>query len=80
MWLSSHQNLYEEVALNAPSHNNGLKSHNLVIKKEVTIRERLPLSHFMNQCIETVEKWSNQYKKERKFIIENEFKRTLQAL
>ena len=68
MWLSSRQNWYEGVAINIPSHNNGLESHKLVIKKEETFRERMPLSRFMKQCIDSVEKWSNQYKNDREFI------------
>jgi hypothetical protein len=58
MWLSSHQNWYEGVAINTPSHNNGLE----------TFRERMLLSRFMKQCIDSVEKWSNQYKNDREFI------------
>jgi hypothetical protein len=70
MWLSSHQNWYEGVAFNTPSHKNGLESHNLVIKKEETFRERMPLPRFIQQCIDSVEKWSKQYaNKDREFII-----------
>ena len=34
MWFSKHQNWYEGIAINTPSQNNALESHNLVIKKE----------------------------------------------
>lgn len=61
MWFSTHSNWYEGCALKTPSHNNALESHNLVIKKEETFRERMPLSRFLQQCIESVEKWSKQY-------------------
>jgi hypothetical protein len=61
MWLSTHQNWYEGIAHNTPSQNNGLESWNHVIKKEETFRERMPLSAFLQQCIDSVEKWSKQY-------------------
>ncbi len=51
MWFSSHWHWYEGVALSTPSHNNGQESHNLVVKKEETFRERMPLSRFFHQCI-----------------------------
>ena len=70
MWFSSHQNWYEGAAIKNPPHNNGLESHNLVLKEEETFRERLPLSRFLQQCIETVEKWSKQYaNNDREFFI-----------
>ena len=52
MWFSSHQN-YEGAASFTPSHNNALESHNLVLKKEETFRERLRLSRFFQLCIES---------------------------
>ena len=55
--FSTHHNWYEGTANNTPSQNNALESHNLVIKKEDTFRERIPLSRFLQQCLETVEKW-----------------------
>jgi hypothetical protein len=61
MWLSTHQNWNEGIAHNTPSQNNGLESWNLVIKKEGTFRERMPLSAFLQQCIDSVVKWSKQY-------------------
>lgn len=42
-WLSTHRNWYEGAAPFTPSTNNSLESFNLVIKKEITFRER---SHF----------------------------------
>ncbi len=68
-WFSTHQNWYEGVALSTPSQNNGLESHNLVIKKEETFRERMPLSRFLQQCLDSVEKWSKQYANKDKHFI-----------
>jgi hypothetical protein len=61
MWFSTHQNWYEGIANNTPTQNNALESYNLVIKKDDIFRERMPLSRFLRQCLETVEKWSKQY-------------------
>jgi len=60
-WLTTHQNWYEGVACNTPSQNNALESFNLVIKKEDTLRERLPLSRYFQLCLDSVKKWSKQY-------------------
>lgn len=69
-WLSTHRNWYEGAALFTPSTNNALESFNLVIKKEITFRERLPLSRFLNVAKTAVETWSSQYKnKDRIFSI-----------
>jgi hypothetical protein len=62
-WFSTHQNWYEGLALSTPSENNGLESHNLVIKKEETFRERMPLSRYLQQRLDSVEKLSTQYAK-----------------
>jgi hypothetical protein len=67
--MSTHQNWYEGIANNTPSQNNALESYNLVIKKEDTFRERMPLSRFLRQCLETVEKWSKQYANNDKVFI-----------
>ena len=32
-----------------------------MIKKEETLRERMPLARFLEQCLITVSKWSKQY-------------------
>lgn len=45
-----------------PSTNNGLESINNVIKKENTIRERLPLGKFNTVLMEMVAGWSLRYK------------------
>ena len=52
------------------SQNNGLESHNLVIKKEETFRERMPLSRFLHQSLQSVEKWSKQYETKDKIFID----------
>ncbi|CAF4494856.1 unnamed protein product, partial [Rotaria magnacalcarata] len=44
-----------------PSTNNALEATNNVIKKEHTLRERLPLSRFKVLAFEIVEKWSKCY-------------------
>lgn len=70
MWLSTHQNWYEGIAEYTPSQNNGLESHNLVIKKEETFRERMPLSRFLHQSLQAVEKWSKQYETQDKLFVD----------
>ena len=70
MWLSTQQNWYEGIAEYTPSENNGLESHNLVIKKEETFRERMPLSRFLHQSLQAVEKWSKQYETNDKIFID----------
>jgi hypothetical protein len=70
MWLSTHQNWYEEIAEYTPSQNNGFESLNLVIKKEETFRERMPLSRFLHQSLQAVEKWSKQYETNDKIFID----------
>jgi hypothetical protein len=70
MWLSTHQNWYEGIAEYTPSQNNGLESHNLVIKKEETFRERMPLSRFLHQSLQAVKKWSKQYETKGKIFID----------
>ena len=69
MWLSTHQNWYEGIASYTPSQNNALESFNLRIKKEETFRERMPLSRFLQQSLESVERWSKEYKSNDKQFI-----------
>lgn len=45
-WLGHHQNWYEGAAIYEVSTNNGLESHNALIKRKVTFRRRLPLNEF----------------------------------
>lgn len=69
MWLSTHQNWYEGIASYTPSQNNALESFNLRIKKEETFRERMPLSRFLQQSLESVERWSKEYQSNDKQFI-----------
>ena len=70
-WFDTHQNWYEGVAARVPSTNNCLESFNLVIKKESTLRERLPLSRFFQLCLIMNENWSRAYENCDKIVIEN---------
>lgn len=49
-----------------PSHNNGLESFNALIKREETLRERMPLSQFLPLCHESVQRWSAEYQHDKK--------------
>jgi hypothetical protein len=49
---------FESRAPGSPSTNNGLEATNNVIKKECTIRERLPMGLFFEKSKEYVEGWS----------------------
>jgi len=62
-WLTTHNEWYEGVGHFTPSTNNGLEATNNVIKKENTLRERLPLSRFKVLAFEIVEKWSKCYER-----------------
>lgn len=61
-WINQNKNWYEGLRLYTPSTNNALESCNGVIKKENTIRERLPLSKFRVILFEMTQGWSNLYK------------------
>ncbi|KAB0790703.1 hypothetical protein PPYR_14849, partial [Photinus pyralis] len=58
-WLGINRFWYEGACARFPSTNNGLESINATIKKEHTLRERLPVGQFM-EALRTslVEKWS----------------------
>lgn len=60
-WLDQHRYWYEGVREKTPSTNNALESCNNVIKKESTLRERLPLATFKVILLEMVNSWSSQY-------------------
>jgi hypothetical protein len=62
-WLATHNEWYEGVGHFTPSTKNGLEATNNVIKKENTLRERLPLSRFKVLAFEIVEKWSKSYER-----------------
>ena len=55
-WFTTHKNWYKGVGSRLESQNNGLEAFNNVIKKEVTLRERLPLGRYLNLCLETCER------------------------
>lgn len=61
-WLEHHRNSYEGVRIFTPSTNNALEASNSVIKKENTLRERLPLSKFRTTVMDMVMSWSNTYR------------------
>jgi len=70
MWLTSHATWYEGFFQNGPSTNNALESFNLVIKKEETLREKMPLSRFTTQCFNMISGWSQQYSRGKQIITE----------
>jgi len=59
-WLTKNPYWYEGAALCQPSTNNGLESTNANIKKEHTLRERLPVGQFLNGAVTLVEGWSER--------------------
>jgi hypothetical protein len=58
-----------EASRKTSSQNNALESQNLVIKEQDNFRERMPLSGFLFQCLETVEKCSKHYANNDKVFI-----------
>lgn len=60
-WLEINRNWYEGSGFLIPSTNNALESWNRVIKDENTLRERLPISHFLQHLFNYVSTWSNHY-------------------
>ena len=59
-WLIKYPNWFEGAAVEQPSTNNGIESTNAIIKKEHTMRERLPVGQFLNCMADMVEKWSRR--------------------
>lgn len=58
-WLGGHSNWLEGAAIYAPSTNNALESHNANIKRNFTLRKRLPLNQFfisMNEMVVSASK------------------------
>lgn len=49
---------YESYLLNNPSANNGLVATNLNIKKQHTLRKRLPLAQFLTAACDIISRWS----------------------
>lgn len=59
LWLSQNLKQFEGAAVGYPSTNNKLESTNAVIKREHTLRERLPVGQFLNSVAELLIKWSS---------------------
>ena len=59
-WLDTLPNWYEGAALGHPSTNYGIESTNSIIKKENTLRERLPVGQFLHCCVDMVKDWSER--------------------
>lgn len=59
-WLKKNKNWYEGAALGYPSTNNGIEATNAIIKKEHTLRERLPVGQFLNCLDNLLLKWSKE--------------------
>ena len=57
-WLNHNRNWYEGFSLKTPSTNNGIEAVNRTLKKENTLRERLPLSRFLTVAENIVRSWS----------------------
>lgn len=60
-WFTTHLGWYEMHAPGVPSTNNALESFNATIKREETLRERMPLSQFLPLCLESSTRWSEPY-------------------
>lgn len=59
-WFLTLPNWYEGAAPGFPSTNNGLEATNAVIKKENTLRERLPVGQFLTCAANMMRRWSQQ--------------------
>lgn len=60
-WIVLLPNWYEGAAVGLPSSNNGVEATNAVIKNEFTLRERLPVGQFLNDCTtKMVKRWSQR--------------------
>lgn len=59
-WFQKYPNWYEGAAPGHPSTNNGVESTNAAIKRENTLRERLPVGQFLTCMAEMVEQWSRR--------------------
>ena len=69
-WFTSHIGWYEGYIenVNIPSTNNALESFNLLIKKEGTFRERLPLRRFLIVASCLARRWSQSYENGKQYI------------
>lgn len=59
-WVDMNPGWYVGVAPGVPCTNNALESTNNVIKREFTLRERLPLSDFLDLLLQIVKVWSEE--------------------
>ena len=59
-WLRKLSYWYEGASLGFPSTNNGVEGTNAVIKRDHTIRERLPVGQFLHNVVDLVRKWSER--------------------
>lgn len=57
-WLQQKSEWYEGAGIGYPSTNNGIEGTNAWIKREQTLRERLPVGQFLNTLVYLLEKWS----------------------
>jgi hypothetical protein len=57
-WVEQNNCWYEGAAPGLPSTNNGIEATNSHIKRENTLRERLPVSQFLSVLFDIVEDWS----------------------
>lgn len=60
-WLGARQNWYEGASVYTPSHNNHVEGTNQAIKRDVTMRERLPMAEFTEAVLEMTRKISMNY-------------------
>lgn len=60
-WLGSRHNWFESASIYTPSHNNHVEGTNQAIKRDVTMRERLPLAEFTEAVLEMTRKISINY-------------------
>lgn len=56
-----HKNWFEGISDIAPSTNNGVESHNALIKRKVTFLRRLPLIEFLNTMLSMTSEISKQF-------------------
>ena len=57
-WVKKNSLWFEGAAVGYPSSNNGLEATNGVIKRDHTLRTRLPVGQFLQSGSELLEKWS----------------------
>jgi hypothetical protein len=58
-WVEKNGSWFEGAGVGYSSTNNGIEATNAVIKRDHTLRARLPVNQFLYSAFELVEKWSN---------------------